>query len=601
MATDDNFYKNIRYFGKKAGEAIRTGGEKLAQGIESAAPQAADAAKRVREGIRGTTARTAGEAARRGAQAVGEVAEGVAEAGREFKAGATGEGSVLDRTAAQRASENAARRAAANPELATEAGQRRIRNVQRIGSARTAPGTERVVGETAPSRFGQPQSGGQPPRSRFPRLRGAGRFIGRVAPPAAAAATLYEAGQFAGQSTEDVNREKGYGTGPNFVESGLRRIGVPENAARLGGDIASRYAGMIENLVPFGSEITSGGASLATGETPVVPSARAAPARPAQPGAPRINTNPNVLTGASGGQVTPANLIAGTDVPAPGQGAFQRTSGGSSIGRDSVTTGPGQAVGLRGGQVTAGPQQYVTAAQRDAALLSQADARTAPRPDVQPRLPGVFGEIAQGRALQQRHRQALREDIFADRTLDRGVRVRGQNAQIAATAGSLRKQATEAVNSRADQVARTRIDPARYKDDNAGYEAAVKDQAAKFKSRLNFTLGARNRDISSLSDAEFNQYQMADDMKHRIETDQSGFWSEVKDYFGQNRYTSRNLDNYLPVAFDGSTLYFRGGNSAPIAAIAGGEFNLFGPNSPIDVDTQSMIRGLPRPEELRGR
>jgi len=73
----------------------------------------------------------------------------------------------------------------------------------------------------------------------------------------------------------------------------------------------------------------------------------------------------------------------------------------------------------------------------------------------------------------------------------------------------------------------------------------------------------------------------------------------LRDYFGIKRFTSRDLTSYLPKKVERTTLggggylvHLKNGNTITVRELAGGGFNLLGPNAPVDRDIQNVYGSM---------
>jgi hypothetical protein len=144
-------------------------------------------------------------------------------------------------------------------------------------------------------------------------------------------------------------------------------------------------------------------------------------------------------------------------------------------------------------------------------------------------------------------------------------------------------------------------------EDDKAYEARRKRTGDAFRTEVNATLANRKdqRKIGELSNAEVEQLMMAKRIKNKFESGRGDAVQSLRDFFGNKRFDSRDLYSYLPaVGKDGSlqgaqiasipggggyVLKSRNGNTMTATRGLGGEWNLTGPNGPVDADVAAIF------------
>lgn len=425
------------------------------------------------------------------------------------------------------------------------------------------------------------------PAAATPKAGAARRLAGIAAKGLGAAGGLVTAADTAATDTDEYRRELGLPP-TAAVGRGLRSIGVPENAAQLGDDLAVRYAGAMNRF--------TGGFLSAGQPTGIRQNAPTAAKQPGQPAAPAYEPQPptvDVLDG-QGGRARPEALVASSLVPAEGQGAFKRTTPGNE-GSAVAINAPGRA----------SDRPIVRAGVRQAAI-----------PAIQP---GVFGELAAMRGMRQR----LDQDRYREGV---GVRLRGQDivregqqtaaettrrgqnltaitaaARLNFDAGKDNRSNIESlIDSHADQAVpavSSTLPGSKAQQDRS---AQVKQYSSDLKTRIAYTLGDRRdgKRMEQLSPTEVNQLMVADAFRRGVTDKRGEVLQSFRDLFGNKRFDSRNLYSYMPVKAEpandgGYVVSFANGNTAK-ADIVGGEFRLLGPNGPVDADLQQFIAPLIR-------
>jgi hypothetical protein len=473
------------------------------------------------------------------------------------------------------ADHNAKIRAMNNPYLRSDAGQQAVGRANDIFQARpAAPQAARGAANDA-NLERQMRSA-----RRGNILRGAGKALG-------AAGGLAVAADTAATGTDEYRRELGLPQ-TAAVGRGLRSMGASENVAQFADDLAVRFAGTA-NRVAFNplSMLAGDDRAAAPRGAPVQPEVRRTGMENNEPGTWHPNAagrerllkqmedytakNKGRYPGGAPAPIDAAGLIQGTGVPAEGTGAFQR-SGGQPV---AVRSAPVQPEVAR----PAGPQF-----QRGGFID-----------------PVLFGNMVRAGTLASGKRFETEQQNKQMDQLLRAAQVRtaqGNATRDAAKAGRevARQRVQDIVESRTPTTVpgklygENQVDPKQREQD-------VRRRTADLVSRIEYSVADRKdgRTMADLSDTEFNQLAVANDLRERMEKADTGFWKKLKDYFGQNRFTSRSLYGYLPThrSADGKTLYMQNGNVIDLSKAIGAEFNLFGPNSPVDADVQDMIRNLP--------
>lgn len=404
------------------------------------------------------------------------------------------------------------------------------------------------------------------------------RAAGRVAPWLAVGQGMSEGAKGLGTDTETYRAEQGLPE-QTAVGRGLRSMGVPENASRLGDDLAVRYAGMSRRIVGMGdaSPLASAGGATpnASSGNPTMRSAAPSPA--------------GTTTGAQGQTPSAEALMKGTAIPASGTGAFR---GGD---RPAVSVG-GENAPNETTPVNA--QAY----RRAHGLATE---------DVKPPN-GVFGYMAGAgaKATAAATENRTNANKLALRSGD--IQLRGQDVQLAGhdmqnrlalydRMHTLGNENEQRVEKRTTEYARGKVaQPSGgllSSGDRQNYEGQVKAKADETHELVKYSIADRKdgKTIGDLSPTEHNQLLLANDLREKITDARGGIVQTMRDFFGNKQFNTKNLYSYMPTGAErslqgGYLIHFANGNTAHVKETAGGQFQIFGPNTPIDADIMAVLK-----------
>lgn len=138
-------------------------------------------------------------------------------------------------------------------------------------------------------------------------------------------------------------------------------------------------------------------------------------------------------------------------------------------------------------------------------------------------------------------------------------------------------------------------------------KARVAQATATLKSNINYSVGNRSdgKKYGDLAPVEKQQLFLANRVKQKIEAGRSDVTQVMRDFFGNKRADSRDLYSYMPkTGKDGSlqgaeiaslpgggsyVLKAQNGNTMTASRGMGGEWNITGPNGPIDADIAALF------------
>lgn len=437
-----------------------------------------------------------------------------------------------------------------------------------------------------------------------------GRMAGKVLPYAAAASGATESvgNAFSPDPTEAYRKEFGL---PQMaaVGRGLRAIGVPENAAQLGDDLAVRTAGVgykVANAATGG--LLSGALPSAQAAAPAAPPAPAAPSTGGLRTAPSAEPQGDLVDLTNGGRARPSVLTdSNIGVPVPGQGAMR--------------VGGNPALKVGGDAAMAAEDARV----RENASVAQA--RASLRTDAQPgsAAGGVFGDIAKLGSLRAQDVAAQRDQAQMNKNVQHGLENQGQQftreanisqrqLQIAQLSHTLGNENEKRVDARTADYVRSKAEvanPQLYADPatRASEDAKLKQKTADVNERIKHTLSVTKAGIttSTLPEATHTLLLKANDFRDRLQQARTGGgltgkmqWAQ--DFFGNKQFDSGNLLSYLPARDKGGavkpaipetfgySVEMGNGNKVKVYALAGGGFNFSGPNDPIDNDAMELMK-----------
>lgn len=443
-------------------------------------------------------------------------------------------------------------------------------------------------------------------------LRGALSTAGRAAGPAAAA--LSEGISLTGALSNGENPIKAVGRSAlrggmtmlgGAAGAGLGTLAAP-GAGTLAGGAAGAYAGQ---------KVGNAAADYVFG--PEAPAAAPAPqaAQPqsgvleghSSPSGDYLNGQRLPTAGAPGSglrtvPVTAGEVMGGTANPAPGQGAFQRTTPGN----------PGQAVAVGGDESVARDAAQARANSEAAAAKNLRSGGAQPQP-------GVFGEIAQMQGL----RTKVQSDAARDSATREGLRLasttRGQDItregqqtsaalKIAELHRAMGNENETRVTKRTEDYVRSKMTPERAQLFNdpatrAAEEQKLKQQTSDVQERIRHTQSLTGKGVGELPEAQHSLLLKANDLRERLEGEgRKGVVAFAQDFVGNKRFDSKNLYSYLP-ARDGSgtvkpaipetfgySVEMGNGNKVKVYKLAGGGFNFTGPNDPMDSEAMELMQ-----------
>jgi hypothetical protein len=389
---------------------------------------------------------------------------------------------------------------------------------------------------------------------------------------------------------------------------------VPENAARLGDDVATRFAGFANRISGgvldlFGNADSRGGERFSTqgvrAPERVVPPAAAKPATP-EPAIPAVR-------GRSVTPVTADQVMNGADdkgrpyVPDRGTGAFQRTTRGNRGAASPMDTSArsilpqNRGIGPDGKLdiVKPGDSDYEDRAGPPMGRGSLRDGGvSAPRgrSTVGGRLMGdhvqsslrLAGENMRGKAERQ-----VAELGIKQQTADTAAAA--QRTAQAKFGHEVRKDRAVEVKERVAHSAATDPEIAKITDPKAR-EVALANKTAEVSERMEYSLGRRNAGRGDLSPRAANDFFMAEKWRDAYHKSQGGVLNTLRDLLGDNRFDSKDSFSYLPAYRDkNGRIYSENGNH-----IGDNESyrqsNWFSPNR-VDADMRRYVERLPSKEQ----
>jgi len=149
--------------------------------------------------------------------------------------------------------------------------------------------------------------------------------------------------------------------------------------------------------------------------------------------------------------------------------------------------------------------------------------------------------------------------------------------------------------------ARQNIDPSTLSSASGSYEQAVKQKAGALTDDYRHSAAnmrgpqGQRLTLGQLSEGQVQQLHMMDDLRSRLKTARTTWGKAFSDYAGNKRTDSRDLNDYRPVGYERSSnplvakwIVMESGEKIPVVEAAGGGFNIFGPNDPMDKQLLEM-------------
>lgn len=144
------------------------------------------------------------------------------------------------------------------------------------------------------------------------------------------------------------------------------------------------------------------------------------------------------------------------------------------------------------------------------------------------------------------------------------------------------------------------------------YKNRVARRAAQIEKDINYTLGDRKTGKKTMGELDATDRQLlylGHKLKSKLTDSRGELISKARDYFGNKRFDTGNLDSYLPAGVEDSIIPFQGGytiklrngNTMTVKQARGGGFNLTGPSDPVDADVQALITPLINAYEAKQR
>lgn len=139
------------------------------------------------------------------------------------------------------------------------------------------------------------------------------------------------------------------------------------------------------------------------------------------------------------------------------------------------------------------------------------------------------------------------------------------------------------------------------------FDRRIKQTQAKLRGDINYSVGNRKdgKKVGDLSQQEQQQLFLAHKVKQKVEKGRNDVTQVLRDFFGTKRADSRDLYSYMPktgpkgellgaevAALPGGGSYVlrsKNGNTMTATRGMGGEWNLTGPNGPIDADVAALF------------
>lgn len=278
-----------------------------------------------------------------------------------------------------------------------------------------------------------------------------------------------------------------------------------------------------------------------------------------------------------GATVSPESLIAGTDIPAPGYGAFKRTgSNAPAVGIHAPGDAADEAANARHAAGLSAPARPGTGSSGNRGGVGGAIA-------------DLYSAGAQGRAAAlnrsfelQRGAQQLKLAEFY-----RGMQDRG------------RERNDKLLESHAEGM--TKPDIGITGDKPEQHKANVAQQTSQLKSDVNYTAANRHdgKDYGDLQPAELQKILLGFKIRDKVMDSRGNFRSDkMRDYWGASRFDTRDAYSFLPVKVEkalapnsGAHVFTLGnGNKVDSKAVFGGGFNPFSANEPIDADVKGVFQ-----------
>lgn len=295
--------------------------------------------------------------------------------------------------------------------------------------------------------------------------------------------------------------------------------------------------------------------------------------------------------GASDGQVkppaAPAVPTTGTNPPKLGTG-----SDNVMVGRSSID-GTEELNGIRKSGPEANPAKESSQTTKLVAgvqsLRDSADALG---------LKTAFGRGALGVGLAKSH--LVQKDLEArDAEMDvkrANAKTAAANAQLAARKDgreSNRRVIDNMVRGSKDTMAEiAALDP----KGPVKADDVIKSRVADVERRADYSIGKRGGDLGDANPRAMNDFGDAEKWRSSVLADRDKLGTKFRDYFGNSQFDSNDSFSYRPAYTKGGKIYSENGNVIDELG-AGGQFTVFGPNSPIDSDMRAYLRNLPTEEE----
>ena len=144
-------------------------------------------------------------------------------------------------------------------------------------------------------------------------------------------------------------------------------------------------------------------------------------------------------------------------------------------------------------------------------------------------------------------------------------------------------------------------------------EAEVKIKEGTYRSRAEYSVGKTGQRLDDLDSRQQTQLMDAMNFQNKVVDARGTIRQGMKDYIGNNRTDTKNAYNFLPAITDdkgnpvaatrdpGGAIRVAtvGGNTIAVKAAAGGGFNLWSTNDPIDADMLKLM--MPQINELMAR
>lgn len=133
------------------------------------------------------------------------------------------------------------------------------------------------------------------------------------------------------------------------------------------------------------------------------------------------------------------------------------------------------------------------------------------------------------------------------------------------------------------------------------HKSRVTQRAADIEDHLQASVAdlKNGKNLNTMKPKEVQYLYRAYDNKRSLEESRPGFWQSAADYTGAKRFDSKNLYGYVPSAVTPSKVpgetwrvEMANGNTIALKELAGGKFNVLGPNSPVNSDLMEQITPL---------